>query len=66
MATVLICYRQGMRVEEIIQQYPALKPADAHDALAYAYDHVDEIDADLGVDDEATVKSRYLDRNSPQ
>ena len=55
-----------MRVEEIIQQYPALKPADAHDALAYAYDHVDEIDADLGVDDEATVKSRYLDRNSPQ
>ncbi len=56
-ATVLSCYRLGMRVEEIVQQYPSLKPADVHDALAYAYDHLDEIDADLAADDEATVKA---------
>jgi uncharacterized protein (DUF433 family) len=55
-ATVLTCYRMGMQVEEIVQQYPALKPADVHDALAYAYDHIDEIEADLAADDEATVK----------
>ena len=53
---VLGCYRQGMSVEEIVQQYPPLKPADVHDALAYAYDHLDEIEADLAADDEATVK----------
>lgn len=54
--TVLACYRQGMSVEEIVQQYSPLKPADVHDALAYAYDHMDEIEADLASDDESTVK----------
>ncbi len=57
-ATILACYRQGMGVEEIGQQYPALKPADVHDALAYAHDHLDEIDAELLADDEASVKAR--------
>ena len=52
------CYRQGMSVEEIVQQYPSVKPADVHDALAYAYDHLDEIEADLAADDEAMTKSR--------
>ena len=26
-ATILGCYRRGMGVEEIVQQYPSLKPA---------------------------------------
>jgi uncharacterized protein (DUF433 family) len=60
-ATILGCYRQGMSVEEIVQQYPALKPADVHDSLAYAYEHLDEIEADLASDDEAAVKSRLTD-----
>ena len=58
-ATILACYRQGMRVEEIVQQYPVLKPADVHDALAYAHDHLDEIETDLSEDDEATAKRRF-------
>lgn len=57
-ATILTCYRQGMGVEEIVQQYPALRPADVHDALAYAYDHVEEIEAALAADDEVVVKTR--------
>lgn len=56
-ATILSCYRQGMSVEEIVQQYELLKPADVHDALAYAYDHIEEIDVDLAADDEAAVTS---------
>ena len=64
-ATVLTCYRQGMRVEEIVQQYSGLKPADVHDALAYAYDHLDEIEADLAADDEAEVKSRAHGHTEP-
>jgi len=55
-ATVLTCYRQGMNVEEIVQQYPALKSADVHTALACACDHIDEIEAALANDDEAAVK----------
>ena len=56
-ATILTCYRQGMRVEEIVQQYPSLRPADVHDALAYAYDHLEEIEGGLAADDEAAVKA---------
>jgi len=57
-ATILVCYRQGLSIEEIVQQYAPLKPADVHDALAYAYDHMEEIEADLAADDEAGVKGR--------
>jgi len=64
-AIILGCYRRGMSVEEIVQQYPALKPADVHDALAYAYDHLDEIEADLAADDEAAVKARRAGDASP-
>ncbi len=55
---ILGCYRQGMSIEEIVQQYPVLKPADVHDALAYAYDHLAEIEEAVAADDEAMVKAR--------
>jgi len=64
-AIILGCYRQGMSVEEIVQQYPGLKPADVHDALAYAYDHFGEIEADLASDDEAAVKARRKGNTAP-
>ncbi|MFM8252568.1 MAG: DUF433 domain-containing protein [Planctomycetota bacterium] len=64
-AIILGCYRLGMSIEEIVQQYPALKPADVHDALAYAYDHLDEIETDLAADDETAVKSRIAGVISP-
>ncbi len=60
LGVVLTSYRHGMSIEEIVQQYPPLKPADVHDALAYAYDHLDEIDANLLADDEQVVKARFL------
>jgi len=61
--TILNCYRQGMGIEEIVQQYTTLKPADVHDALAYAYDHIAEIEADLKADDETAIKAqRVMDR----
>ena len=55
-ATILACYRPGMTVEEIVQQLFPLKPADVHDALAYAYDHLDQIESDLAADEETAVK----------
>ncbi|HVW36414.1 MAG TPA: DUF433 domain-containing protein [Pirellulales bacterium] len=64
-AIILGCYRQGMSIEEIVQQYPGLKPADVHDALAYAYDHLGEIEADMASDDEATVKARQKRNTTP-
>ena len=64
-ATVLTCYRQGLSVEEIVHKYPSLKPADVHDALAYALDHLEEIAAALAADDEATVKARLAGKSTP-
>lgn len=58
-AIIVKCYRQGMAVEEIIRQYPHLKPADVHDALAYSYDHSQEVEADLAADDEAVVQQQW-------
>jgi uncharacterized protein (DUF433 family) len=64
-ATILTCYRQGMTVEEIVQQYPHLKPADVHDALAYAYDHLAEIETDLAADDEDRVRANLAGGSQP-
>lgn len=57
-ATILACYRQGMTVEEILQEYSHLRPTDVHDALAYAYEHADEIEADLAANDEGAVQGK--------
>jgi uncharacterized protein (DUF433 family) len=50
-----------MTVEEILQQYPHLRPADIHDALAYAYDHPEEMEADLAADDEQLVQEQWAE-----
>ena len=63
-ATILSCYRQGMSIEEIVQQYAPLKPADVHDALAYAYDHIDQIETDLAADEETAVKPKHARKGS--
>jgi uncharacterized protein (DUF433 family) len=55
---ILQCYRMGMSVEEIVQQYPHLRPSDVHDALAYAYDHPVEIEDEIAADGEEVVKRR--------
>jgi uncharacterized protein (DUF433 family) len=56
---ILALYRQGMTVEEIVAHYPHLRPADIHDALAYAYDHPLEMESDLADDDEAAAQRRW-------
>ncbi len=58
-SVILTCYRQGMTVEEIVEQYPHLRPADMHDALADAYDHPAEIETDLAADDEEVAQGLW-------
>ena len=58
-SVILWCHRQGMTVEEILTQYPHLRPADVYDALAYAFDHPHETDADLAADDEITAQQKW-------
>lgn len=56
---ILGLYRGGATVEEIVEAYPHLRPADVHDALAYAYDHPEEMAADLAADDEEAAQARW-------
>ena len=40
-------YRRGRSVEEILREFPQLRPAEVHDALSYYYDHQAEIDREV-------------------
>lgn len=40
-------YKQGRTVDEILQNYPHLTPAQVHDALSYYFDHQSEIDEEI-------------------
>jgi uncharacterized protein (DUF433 family) len=44
--------RQGKSPDEIVAEHPALTLADVHAALAYYYDHRQEIDNDILADDD--------------
>jgi uncharacterized protein (DUF433 family) len=45
--TIAGYYQMGMDVDEILATLPHLTPAQVHSALAYYFDHQDEIDTDL-------------------
>ena len=40
-------YQMGMSADEILTTLPHLKPSQVHSALAYYFDHQDEVDRDL-------------------
>ena len=40
-------YRSGMNIEEILEGYPSLTPAQLFDALSYYFDNKEEIDKEL-------------------
>jgi uncharacterized protein (DUF433 family) len=43
---------RGMSVDEIIEQFPDISRADVYAALAYYWDHKDEIDARISADED--------------
>lgn len=56
--------REGKSADEIVSQHPQLKLADVHAALAYFWDHRDEILAKMR-EDETLVASMRQDTSSP-
>lgn len=46
-ASIVNHYRSGMSIEEILEGYPSLSPAQLFDALSYYFDNKDEIDKEL-------------------
>ena len=56
------CERLGMSADEVVDRYPQISMADIYAALAYYWDHRDEIERKIAEDD-AFVKE--LRRNAP-
>jgi uncharacterized protein (DUF433 family) len=50
--------RLGMTPDEIVSQHPGLTLADVHAALAYYFDHREEIDADIRAGEEFADRLR--------
>lgn len=48
---VLWYERMGMSPDEIVYHYPSISLADVHAALAYYYDHIEEIRKDIEDDE---------------
>ncbi len=46
-ASLVNHYRSGMDIEEILDGYPNITPAQFFDALSYYFDHKDEIDKEF-------------------
>jgi len=47
-ASIVNHYRSGMSIEEILEGYPSINPAQLFDALSYYFDNKEEIDKELG------------------
>ncbi len=48
----------GWSVEEMCRQHPALRPAEAHAAMAYYFDNQDEIDTEIRLEVEQVREDR--------
>jgi uncharacterized protein (DUF433 family) len=42
-------YRRGLSVDDILREFPWLRPEEVHDALSYYYDHRSQIDDEIAV-----------------
>jgi uncharacterized protein (DUF433 family) len=59
-STIIIYYKQGKDVDEILELYPQLTPAQVHDALSYYHDYQEEIEKEVALlQDEARWQRRY-------
>lgn len=59
-------HRQGTTVETLLRRYPQLGPARIFDALAFAYDNLDLITADLVREREALAREQQVVEDAPE
>ncbi len=59
-STIIILYKAGKEIFEILDVYPQLNPSQIHDALSYYYDHKEEIEEEISlIQDEAHWQKQY-------
>lgn len=59
-STIIIWYKAGKEIYEILDMYPQLTPAQMHDALSYYYDHKKEMECEIAlIQDESVWQKQY-------
>lgn len=59
-STIIIWYKTGKEIYEILYMYPQLTAAQLHDALSYYYDHKKDIEEEIAlIQDESLWQKRY-------
>ena len=58
--TVVACYQQGDRAEDIVEGFPTLSLADVHAVIAYYLRHQEEVDAYIAQNEREGDEQRRL------
>jgi hypothetical protein len=58
-------HRRGTTIETLLKRYPQLGPAKVLDALAFAYDNQDLVEADLGREN-AVLETEQIPKDPKQ
>jgi uncharacterized protein (DUF433 family) len=59
-STIIVWYKTGKEIYEILDMYPQLTPSQIHDALSYYYDHKKEMEEEIALmQDESVWQKRY-------
>ncbi len=60
-SSVAIYYRRGLTAEDILQDFPQLTPTQVYGALAYYFEHREEIDTEI---EQIRLQERRLDQDT--
>lgn len=59
-STIIIWYKEGKEIYEILNMYPQLNPSQIHDALSYYYDYKEEMEKEIALmQDEIRWQKKY-------
>ena len=56
---IVIHYQRGMTIEDILEGYPSITPAQLFDALSYYHDNKKEIEEDIESDSIERIKKEF-------
>jgi uncharacterized protein (DUF433 family) len=59
-SAIVIWYKAGKEIYEIMDMYPQLTPSQIHDALSYYYDHEKDMEEEIAlIQDESVWQKQY-------
>ena len=61
-STIIIYYKKGKEVDEILDLYPQLTPAQVHDVISYYYDYRKQVDNEI---EEMTNEDKWKKQYPP-